>query len=60
MNSSVKKDWLQEKAREVEVGMLSRGYHSSMWKYLRELQRGKVGLRPVRTRTIRKVNGNPF
>ena len=59
VNSAVKKaknDWIQEKAREVEVGMPSRGSH---WKCLRELQLGKAGLRPVRTRTIRKVNEDP-
>ena len=62
VNSAVKKaknDWMQEKAREVEVGMLSRGSHGSMWKSLRELQRGKAGLKPVRTKTIRKANGDP-
>ncbi len=40
VNSAVKKaknDWIQEKAREVEEGMLSRGSH---WKCLRELRRG--------------------
>ncbi len=43
MNSAVKKsknDWMQ---REVEAGMPFRGSH---WKFLRELQRGKAGLRP--------------
>ena len=29
--------WLQEKAKEVEVGMLSGGSHGSTWKRLREL-----------------------
>lgn len=55
-----KSDWLQEKANEVEVAMLSGGSHKSMWKSLRELQRGRVGLR-VRTRTtcIKKANGDP-
>ena len=54
-----KNDWLQEKASEVEVVMLFGGTQRSMWKSLRELQRGRVGLRPVRTRTIKKVNGDP-
>ena len=54
-----KNDWLQEKANEVEVAMLSGGSHRSMWKCLRELQRGRIGLRPVKTRTIKKANGDP-
>ena len=33
--------------------MLSGGSHRSMWKSLRELQWGKVDLRPMRTRTTR-------
>ena len=59
VNSAVKKaknEWMQEKARAVEVGMLSSGSHGSMW---RELQRGKAGLRPVKTKTIRRANGDP-
>ena len=54
-----KNDWLQEKASEVEVAMLFGSSHRSMWKSLRELQWGSVGLRPVRTRTIKKENGDP-
>ena len=44
-----KNDWLQEKASEVDVAMLFGSSHRSMWKSLRELQWGSVGLRPVRT-----------
>ena len=47
--------WLQEKAK----GMLCGGSHGSTWKRLRELQQGRVGLRPVRTRIIKKANGDP-
>ena len=54
-----KNDWLQEKANEVQLTMLSEDFHRSMWKSLRESQRGKVGLRPITTKTIKKVNGNP-
>ena len=56
MTKAVKKaknDWLQEKASEVEVAMLSGGSHRSIWKSLRELQWGRVDLRPMRTRTTR-------
>ena len=30
-----------------------------MWKSLKELQWGRAGLRPVRTRTIKNANGDP-
>ena len=39
--------------------MLFGGSQRSIWKSLRELQRGRVGLIPVRTRTIKKANGDP-
>ena len=51
-----KNDWLQEK---VEVANLSGGSQRNMWKSLRELQRGRAGLRPVKTRVIKKLNGDP-
>ena len=54
-----KNDWLQKKASEVEVAMLFGGSQRSMWKSLRELERSRVGLRPVRMRTIKKANGDP-
>lgn len=54
-----KNDWLQEKANEVEVVMLSGGCHRRVWKCLSELHRGRIGLRPVKTRTIKKANGDP-
>ena len=41
-----KNDWLQEKARAVEVGMLTKGSRGGMWKSLRELQGVRAGLRP--------------
>ena len=54
-----KNDWLQEKANEVKVAMLSGGSHRSMWKCLRELQQSRIGLRSMKTRTIKKANGDP-
>ncbi len=51
-------DWLQEKASEVEHAMLTGHSHKSMWKSLRELQRGRASLRPVKSRNIRKANGD--
>ena len=54
-----KNDWLQEMADEVEVANLSGGSQRNMWKSLRELQRGRAGLRPVKTRVIKKLNRDP-
>ena len=42
----------------MEVVILSGGSHKNMWKSLRNLQKGRVGLRPVKTRCIRKANGD--
>ena len=52
-----KSKWLEEQAREVEFAMLSGGSKRSMWSSLREIQRGRAGLRPVRSKVIRKANG---
>ena len=54
-----KNDWMQEKAREVEVGFMMGKSHRGMWKNLKELQRSKAGLRPMKTKMIRKANGDP-
>ena len=43
----------------MEVANLSRGSQRNMWKSLRELQRGRAGLRPVKTSVIKKLNGDP-
>ena len=53
-----KNEWLQEKARIVEVGMLSSGSKGNAWKSMREIQKGRAGLRPTMTRVIRKVSGD--
>ena len=53
----VKNEWLQEKAKLVEVGWLAGGSGRSAWKYLREIQKGRVGLRPVMTKVIMKPSG---
>ena len=53
-----KNEWLQEKARIVEVGMLSSGSKGSAWKSMRDIQKRWVGLRPTMTRVIRKAGGD--
>ena len=54
-----KNEWLQEKARIVEVGMLSSGCKGNAWKKsMREIQKGQAGLRPTMTRVIRKASGD--
>lgn len=52
-----KNGWLQEKAKSVEVGMLSGGSGRNAWRCVREIQKGRSGLRPVMTRVIRKPSG---
>ena len=52
-----KNAWFQEKAREIEIGMLSGGSRRSVWSSLREIQRCLAGLRPVKSKVIRKSNG---
>ncbi len=54
-----KNDWMQEKAREIEVGFMMGNSHRGMRKTLKELQRSKAGLRPMKTRMIRKANDDP-
>ena len=49
-----KNAWFQEKAGEVEVAV-RRG--RGAWKGLREMQRGRLGMRPVRTRAVRDLDG---
>ena len=52
-----KNEWLQEKARAVEVGMLSGGTGGGAWRCMREIQKGRAGMRPVMTRVIKKSSG---
>ena len=49
-----KNAWFQEKAGEVEVAV-RRG--RGAWKGLREMQRGRFGMRPVRPRAVRDLDG---
>ena len=51
-----KNEWLQDKARIVEVGMLSGHSKGNAWGNMREIRKRRAGLRPIRTRVIgRKV-----
>ena len=47
--------WFQEKAKEVERAVRA---GKGGWKELRELQRGRAGLRPVKPRAIRDGSGS--
>ncbi len=49
-----KNEWFQQKARDVERGM--RGGRG-VWKGLREIQRGRAGLRSVKTRAVKDRDG---
>ena len=43
--------------RRLEVGMLSGGSSGLAWRSIREMQKGRAGLRPVTTKIIKKPNG---
>ena len=53
----VKNEWLQNRAREIEAGMLSRGSSAGAWKSLKDIKKGRAGLRPVLTKVVKKANG---
>ena len=49
-----KNNWFQQKAREVERGM-NRG--KGAWKGLREIQKGRAGLRSVKSSAVKHLDG---
>ena len=53
-----KNEWLQRKASEVERGMLKGGSGKRAWQSLREIQRGRPGLQPVRQCAVRKSDNH--
>ena len=50
-------EWYQKKAGEVEHGMVTGVVGRGMWQGLREIQRGRRGLQPVRPKIIRNLSG---
>ena len=52
-----KNDWLQEKAKAVEAGMMSGHSGGGAWQSMKEIQKGSAGMRPVMTKVIKKSNG---
>ena len=52
-----KNTWFQNKAQEVEAGMLTGNSGKGAWKGLKDIQKGRSGLRPVRSRGIRNCEG---
>ena len=53
-----KNEWFQAKACEVEHGMMTGIAGKGVWQGLRDIQRGRRGLQPVRPRVIKKRNGD--
>ena len=49
--------WFQSKAQEVEAGMLTGTSGKYVWKGLKDIQKGRSGLRPVRSGGIRNREG---
>ena len=56
----VKNKWLQIRAREMEAGMLSRSSSACAWKSLKDIKKGRAGLRPVLTKVVRKAIGEMY
>jgi len=52
-----KNDWFQEKAKEIE-GKVMKGVVGDVWKYIRDIQRGRAGLKPTKQKAVRKLNGD--
>lgn len=52
-----KNRWFQDKAQEIEHGMVTGAAGRGVWQGLRDIQKGKRGLQPVRSTLIRKMNG---
>ena len=52
-----KNAWFQNKAQEVEEGMLTGASGKGAWKGLKDIQKGRSGLKPVRPRGIRNCEG---
>ena len=53
----VKNEWFQEKAREIDNEMMNGLAGRGVWQGLRDIQRGRSRLRPVRPRAIRNIDG---
>ena len=49
--------WFEAKANEVEHGMVTGVAGKGVWQGLREIQKGRRGLQPVRPKTIRNKDG---
>ena len=51
-----KNAWFQNKALEVEAGMLTGSSGKGAWKGLKDIRKGRCGLRSVRYRGIVRAN----
>ena len=52
-----KNTWFQQKAKQIEIEILQGASGRGVWQGLREIQRGRAGLQPVRPKAIRKEDG---
>jgi len=52
-----KNDWFQQKAKEIE-GKVMKGLVGDAWKYIRDIQSGRAGLKPTKPKAVRKLDGD--
>jgi len=52
-----KNDWFQKKAKEIE-GKVMKGVVGDAWKYIRDIQSERAGLKPTRPKAVRKLDGD--
>ena len=50
-----KNDWLQQKAKAVEAGMMSGRSGRGAWQSMKEIQKESAGMRPVMTKSDQEV-----
>jgi len=52
-----KNDWFQQKAKEIE-GEVMKSVVGDAWKYTRDIQSGRAGLKPTKPKAVRKLDGD--
>ena len=57
MVREAKNNWYQQEAQLVECGVADGGSVHAVWRSLRNIQRGRAGLQPVRPKSVRRIDG---
>ena len=56
MVREAKNNWYQQQAQLVECGVADGGSMHAVWRSLRNIQRGRAGLQPVRPKSVRRID----